>query len=202
MKKEIKNGLLIIGMLVTVSSFATEPSVTPSILDGSATEFPIYYVKKGQKLTITNSYGVVVYREYIEQSGIYTQKGFDLTQLMNGNYLIELEKELQIQITPFCVTRNIVVFSKEKEVTIFKPFVVTKNHKLYLSKLTLEQDPLTIDIYYDDPSGFTNYEKIYSEKIENTKVIERIYALDKEKKGTYKVLMKANGREYAQTFSL
>lgn len=198
MKKEIKSALFIVGMLVSVLSFAK----TLSTFDGFATEFPISYVKKGQKLTITDSYGIVVYKEYIEQSGIYNQKSFDLTQLRNGNYLFELEKDLLIQIIPFNVSQNNVVFLKEKELTIFKPFVVSKNHKIYLSKLTLEQNPISIDIYYDDNSGITNYEKIHSEKIENTKVIERIYALDKKKKGNYKVLMKENGREFSQVFTL
>lgn len=202
MKKNIKNGLFIIVMFVSVISFAKESSPIPTLFVNVTTEFPITYVKKGEKLTITNSYGVVVYREFIEQSGVYTQKGFDLTQLRNGNYLFELEKDLLIQIIPFSVSQNNVVFSKEKEITIFKPFVVSKNHKIYLSKLTLEQNPLSIDIYYDDNSGITNYEKIHSEKIENTKVIERIYALDKKKKGNYKVLMKENGREFAQFFTL
>lgn len=200
MKKTIKSTLVVIAMLGAITSYANlMPSMTFKE-NVKTTMLRLDNVREGQRLWIKSQSGTILYKESIDKSGAY-RKEFDLTSLPNGNYFFELEKDVEIQIIPFSVASNNVTFSKEKEVKIFKPVVRTKESKLLVSKLSLDLQPLSVDIYYEAPDG-AGFERIHSEKIENTKVIEKIYVLDNNKPGNYKIVTKSDGRVYTQMFTI
>jgi len=54
---------------------------------------------------------------------------------------------------------------------------------------------MKVDIYYED-------ELILSDDIEGEKLIQKIYSIQKEKKGNYKVIATVNDRKYTKEFSL
>ena len=56
---------------------------------------------------------------------------------------------------------------------------------------------MKIEIYYREVIGNSS-DLLFSEKIENTKVISRIYELSKEKKGSYTVVFTTEGREFTE----
>ncbi|MGB5363812.1 MAG: hypothetical protein WBN17_10955, partial [Aureibaculum sp.] len=120
----------------------------------------------------------------------------DLTALPDGNYYFELDKEVEIKIIPFEVLSNVVAFDKTKESTINKPFVTFKEGRLLVSKLALENQPLEIKIYDKDSN------LIYSEKLLNGKILERIYDVSKVEKGNYKIVMTSEGREFVKKFEI
>lgn len=159
------------------------------------TTFSIKDVKSGNQLLIKDLNGIILYKEYIKDSGDYS-KGFDLTALPNGSYVFELEKDLEIKSYPFTVESNKVLFS-ENETTIHKPYVTAKGNYLYVSKLALNNEPLDIKIYYKDTS-----ELIYSEKIKDTKSIQKVYKLLSNYKGDYTIVLNSNGREYYEYITL
>ena len=185
-------------MLGVITSYANLNPSEGKTNNIKATVLTLENVDEGQQLLIKSVNGTILYKEEIKKEGYY-QKEFDLTSLPNGNYFFELEKDMEIQIIPFNVSSTNVKFAKENEVKIFKPLVKSKNNKLYFSKLSLDQKPVMVEIYYNNANS---YESIFSEKIENTQVIERIYSLDKEKSGTYKVITKSDGRVYTQVFTI
>jgi hypothetical protein len=43
---------------------------------------------------------------------------------------------------------------------------------------------------------------IHIETFKDTKIIERVYALDKTKKGKYKVVIKTEGREFIESITI
>lgn len=200
MKKTIKNTLVVMAMLGAITSYANLIPSTTLNENVKTTILTLDNVREGQRLLIKSKSGTILYKESIGKSGPYN-KEFDLTSLPNGNYFFELEKEFEIQIIPFSVLSNTVKFSKEEEVKIFKPIVRTKDHKVMVSKLSLDLKPMTLEIYYNNPES-SDSEKIYSEKIENTKVIERIYTLDKDKPGAYKIVTKSDGHVYTQMITI
>ncbi len=199
MKKTIKNTLVVMAMLGSITGYANFTPAQPWNDEIKSTIITLENVREGQRLLIKSNNGTILYKESIKETGAY-RKEFDLTSLPNGNYFFELDKDVEIQIIPFKVSSNIVTFAKEKEVKIFKPVVRTNGNKLLVSKLSLELQPMSLEIYYESPNG-SNYERIYSEKIENTQIIERIYSLDKDKPGTYKIVTKSDGRVYSQIFT-
>jgi len=155
-------------------------------------------VREGQSLIIKDLNGLILYKEFIKESGLYS-KAFDLTELPDGEYVFELEKDMEIKSMPFKVLSNKVSFLKEKETTIYKPYVFKKNDYIYISKLALSGEPLEIKIYYDDNSS----EKlIYSETVKDVKTIGKTYKLLKYATGEYKVALTSNNRTYYKQFTL
>ena len=183
-------------MFVTLLSFANDASLFNIKNDAKRTTLTLRSVKQGDLLSIKDINGIILFKEYIQVTGTYA-KGFDLTALPNGAYVFELNKDLEINSIPFKVTSNIVVFDKENEKTIFKPFTRVKADVVYISKLALNEEPLEIKVYY--LSGNSNdTELILSEKIENTKIIERIYKLKGLEAGYFKIVFNTEGRQFVE----
>jgi len=199
MKKEVKTGILLVTTLATMLSYAT-PTTLDKKFKIENTTLSIYDVKQGQQLVIKDSNGLVIYKESIDKSGLY-KKGFDLTALPNGEYYFELDKDLEVQVIPFTVRMNQVEFLKDKETKFFKPVIRFKENKVLLSRLSFDQKPLEVKIYYDYDS-YGDYEVLHDEKFSDTKIIERVYQLDKNKKGSYKVVVKTEGREFTETVTI
>lgn len=195
--KNTKKGILMVTMFATLLSFANDASLFNIKNDAKRTSLTLSNVKKGNLLSVKDINGVILFKEYIQEAGTYT-KGFDLTALPNGAYIFELDKDLEINTIPFTVKHNIVLFEKEKEKTIFKPMVRVEGDKAYVSKLALYDEPLEIKIYFE---GFDGLELMYSETIENTKTIERVYKLDGLNEGSYKIVFNTEGRQFIKNIN-
>jgi hypothetical protein len=194
MKKRIKNIAFVVAMLTSMMSYAnTSYSLNT---EKASTILTLTNVKKGHELLIKDTNLLVLYRESITKSGTYS-KGFDLTALPDGDYYFELEKDVKIEITPFTVLLNQVTFVKEKEVTIYKPIVRIVDNKLFVSRLSFESQPMKVQIYYEEDFE-NNTSLIFSENIQNTKVVGRIYELSKQKKGDYTIVFKTQGRQFTE----
>ena len=198
MKNTIKNtkkGILMVTMFATLLSFADDASFYALKNDAGRTSLTLNNVKQGNLLTIKDENGMLLYKEFIKKTGTYN-KGFDLTSLPDGNYLFELEKDLEINTIPFAVKTNTVVFKKENEKTIFKPYTRVVGNVAYLTKLALNAEPLKVEIYFNNEG--VNLELIFSETIENTVNISRVYKLSNLKKGNYKIVYSTNGRIFTK----
>lgn len=176
-------------MFATLLSFANETSFYSIAKDAKKTSLTLNNVKEGNKLSIKDASGVVLYKELIQKTGIYT-KGFDLTSLPDGEYVFELDKDLEINTIPFTVKANDVNVNKSAETTVFKPFVNQKNNLVFISKLATNLESMHISIYEITNN---NYELIHSEKVGGTNTIERVYNLGK---GDYKIAITSDNKEY------
>lgn len=202
MKKIIKKSIVFGVMLTTLLSNATNEGssfIPKNEKDIARTMVTIKDVREGQRLVIKDLNGIVLYKEIIEQTGIYS-KTFDLTELPNGHYFFELDKGLQIKTIPFTVVSNNVTFEKDKETVIYKPYIIIDNNSVYLNALSLEGNPLDIKIFYSGTNG--SPELIYSETIKNTKNIGKAYKLLKDALGEYKVVVNTNNRTFTEHFTL
>lgn len=198
MKKEVKKGILLATMLAAMISYASRPATLDKKVEIKNTTLSINNVRQGQQLVIKDDNGLVLYKELIGNSGAY-RKGFDLTALPNGNYYFELDKDTEVQIIPFKVLKNNVEFLKEQETKFFKPIIRFKDNKVLLSRLSLDYKPLQVKIYYDD---YSDNELIHTETFKDTKIVERVYALDKTKRGKYRVVIKIEGREFTESITI
>ena len=194
MKKVFKKSLLFIIMINLMVTYA-HSKVQKNESDESKTSINFDRVKKGQKLIIKSKEGTIIYKELLDKSGTY-RKEFDLTSLPNGHYYFELDKDLEIQIIPFNVQNTKVNFKKENAQSIFKPIVTTRENVVSINKLSLNLEPLEINIYYN--SG--NNELIHTEKIKDKNNIQRVYRLLKSENGKYKVVCTTQGRTFTTFF--
>jgi hypothetical protein len=62
-----------------------------------------------------------------------------------------------------------------------------------ISRITFDEKPLEIDIYYDN-------EIIYSETATSNTILNRVYRLDEAIKGNYEVVVRNNERVYRNEF--
>jgi len=198
MKKVIKTNVLMVAIFTMMLNNANANNFIPLKKELKETTLTLNNVKKGHRLLIKDLNGLVLYKEFIQDSGSY-YKGFDLTSLPSGDYYFELDKDLEIKIIPFNVTFNDVVFDKKNETSIFKPTVRVKNNKVFISKLSLDLKPFEIKVYQENPGK--DY-LLYSETIENTKVIERLYTLPENQKVSYKIIFKTEGREFVEHINI
>lgn len=186
-----KKVILMVAMMATVTGYANEISLIKYGRNLRSTALTIANVKEGNLLSIKDGYGITLYKEIIDQTGIYT-KGFDLTDLPNGNYFFELEKDMEIKSIPFTVKSNEVTFNKEKETTIFKPFVREKGDLVYITKLAANKEPLKLSVYgLNDGSS----RLLYTETIEGVQSIEKALKLED---GRYKIVFASNNREFTK----
>lgn len=183
-------------MFATLLSFANGNSLFKVENDAKKTALTLYNVKQGNLLSVIDEKGVILYKETIQRNGVYN-KGFDLTQLPDGSYFFELDKDLEISSIPFKVKDNTVVFDKENEKTIFKPFMRIKDDLVYITKLALDGIPLEIEIYFTEFDS-EEYELIFKEKTERTLTIERIFKLEGLELGTYKIVFHSEGKEFTK----
>ena len=103
--------------------------------------------KKGNQLTIKDANGTILHSEEILKKGTLV-KTFNLSELENGIYTLELEKDFQIVVKSVKVNNRNVTFLVEAEKLIFKPIVRNKENKLMITKIAFDEEPLKISIYY------------------------------------------------------
>ncbi len=158
MKKLTKKSVLVLGLFMSMFTYANREVETIKEKEPTVTSMSFKKVKLGSKLSIKDRDGIVLYNESIVKTGDYS-KGFDLTTLPNGDYYFELDSELEIVIIPFNVVSNQVEFKKEEKSTIFKPLVRIKDNIVFVSRVSYEKSPIEFKIYYAD-----NYDLVLSEK--------------------------------------
>ncbi|WNH13899.1 hypothetical protein [Thalassobellus suaedae] len=194
--KNTKKGILMVTMFVTLLSFANERSFTIKN-DANRTSLTFYNVKEGNLLSIKDDNGIILYKELIQEQGTYS-KGFDLTSLPDDNYIFELEKDMEIETIPFTVKSSVVEFDKEEGKIIFKPFTRVVGNLVYLTQLALNDESFKVNIYYSNSNFTSDSELVYSEKIENTKDIKRVYKLVGLYKGNYKIVCNLDDRIFTK----
>ncbi|MGY8908928.1 MAG: hypothetical protein ACKVIG_03570 [Flavobacteriales bacterium] len=180
-------------MLVTIVNFANNKDLN-TLFSADKVKVTFNNAKKGNQLTIKDANGTILHSEEILKKGTLV-KTFNLSELENGIYTLELEKDFQIVVKSVKVNNRNVTFLVEAEKLIFKPIVRNKENKLMITKIAFDEEPLKISIYYKN-------EIIYSETLEGDKILNRVYSLDKGLKGEYKVVSYNNGRSYVNNFKI
>ena len=193
MKTIFKKYFIVVLMFGTFINYATEKNISTTI-DGKNVKVEFTAVRKGQVLSIKNANNIVMYSDVIEMAGNYART-FDLTNLENGKYTAELEKDFETIIKPFLVANGLVTFTPEENKTIFKPVIRIQDNLLLISKISLEDQPVKITLYYKDAV-------IYTETSKDTKVLNRALRLLKNKKGTYTVAINADNKNYRKNFKI
>ncbi|MBP0902774.1 hypothetical protein ACFSKN_07120 [Mariniflexile gromovii] len=186
-----KKGFLMVTLFATLLSFANEGSFSTIKDDAKKTALTLTNVKAGNQLYIKDANGVILYNELIQKSGIYA-KGFDLTSLPEGEYVFELDKDLETTTIPFTVSFKNIVINRNKETTSYKPYMSQKGNLLFVSKLSPNLGAVKISVYADNNN---DYELLHSEKIEGLQSVERAYKLEK---GNYKIVINSDNKEFTK----
>ena len=186
--KTIKNVQLITWMLVAlhVSGFNMNPNRAElsQATEAVSPNDPI-------EVLVKNSKGKIFYKGEIDQSDEISDH-FDIAKLPEGDYSIERIYDLQIEVTPFKVTKKTAgEVELGKAYRIFKPVIMSRGDLVYVSKPILNDTDLQIKIY-------NQYnELIYSENIRKR---GQIYDLSEVYNEDMRFVVVTNGRKYSETF--
>jgi hypothetical protein len=192
--KTLKTRLLVVVfMLGTLVNYADDKKVN-SVFNATKTKIVFKGVKKGQRLAVKDKNGIILHSEKVNKEGNFV-KVFDFSELNDGNYTLELDKDYQIIVKSIKIKDSKVFFNKNAKKIIFKPVIRNKENRLMISKIAFEEKDLEVLLYYND-------EKIYSEVVKGGAIVNRVYKLDKEIKGNYTVVIKNNGRNYINEFKI
>lgn len=145
------------------------------------------------KFTVINSEGKLLLSKLIN-SNAFIFDSIELSKFSKGKYVIELEEDLEINIYKMIISDS-GLFDITHLSKFFKPYIFKRNHKIFVNQLNLTSTNTEISILYED-------ELIYREVINNNIKLERIYSLDKSKKGRYELLVTANGKSFSSIFYL
>ena len=193
MRTTIKKTMVLILMFATLISSAIENSKSNKLVSVKRVKVEFRNVKKGQTFIIRNENKNIVHKQKIVKLGTFS-KVFDLTNLKDGIYTSEVEKDFEISIKKFSVSNGYVTFIKEKSKKIFKPLIRLKGDLLLISKVSFKE-PLNIVLYYEENT-------IVDEQFEGKDIINRIYKLSKAKKGAYRVVVNSDNRLFTKNFTI
>ena len=185
MKTLFKNILVLAVLLGTFTSYAnTTLEVTSSFNN----------VKKGDKISVTDADGVVLYKGLVNSAG-NVKKLYDFSQLKDGIYTVEVNKDFEININSVQVKNNVVTFIESSKSTIFKPVFRNEDSKVIISKLAIDTKEMNIELYFGN-------DLIHTETVKGNAVLNRVYKLDESLTGDYTAIIKANGRVYVENFRI
>ena len=194
MKTIIKTILVVTLMFGTLISYANDNKESTNAVAVKRVKVEYKAVKKGNALTIKNEYGITIYKQVLQSSGNYT-KTFDLTNLEDGIYTTELEKDFEILVKKLEVKDGFVTFYKNENEVIFKPVIRTEGNLVMISKIEFGDQPLNVTLYYQNNI-------IVSDKLNGEKILNRVYKLSEAEKGAYKVVINTDNRTYVKDFTI
>ena len=188
MKKVIRNGLLAVTMILAVNSMEAKTANT----EVSPVSADLDYIKGGSKITIKDANNKIVYSEIIENS-ITTSDEYQLPNLGQGTYTLEIEHAFEILIRPFEVMERSTKFYSDQSYSIFKPVITTKGKQLFLSKLSLNQESFDVLVY--DFKG----DLLHKEQISNEVEMNRIYDFSEIGEDKFNVVIQSKDRTFTQS---
>lgn len=192
--KTYKRNLLVAALFVLGTFFNYANSKT-ILKNTKAVKVVFENVEKNHTLKIIDSEGVVLHTENVSTNGSLV-KFFDFSSLDSGTYKIEVEKDFETLIKRFEVKGKQIFLNEIEEKVVFKPVVRTKDNTVLISRINFDKSPLNITVYYNDSV-------ILEETISsNEKVINKVYKLDNNLKGAYKIVVSNNNKSTVKNLTL
>lgn len=178
-------------ILVLAVMFGTYTSYANDTLEVATT---FNYVKKGNHISVSDASGEIIYSGKVNYNGNLTTL-FDFTQLKDGNYTIEINKDFEIEIHSINVKKHQVTFIESANEKIFKPVFRAEADKVLISKLAVDSTEMKIDLYYEN-------QLIYSETVIGNEILNRVYKLDRTLHGSYTAVINSNDRVFVENFRI
>ncbi|UZO79797.1 hypothetical protein NBT05_12645 [Aquimarina sp. ERC-38] len=194
MKNWIKNvGVLV--LLFASMAMKADDGLSIEINNISFVNVSLTNVEKGDKLILTDQSDVVLYNITLEASNQF-RKYFNLHNVPNGTYYVEIENQKYIKKTPIIKTDNGVSLQEGSEVTVFKPQIEVADKVLKVLFVNTELKPFTLSVY--DKSGIL----LSTSKINEKEVLTKTFDFTTMPKGVYSVNVDVDDKSFSKSFSI
>ncbi len=196
MKRLIKKVVLIAVMVTGLVVKANEnlPKVIVSDSNPKMVQFSFNNFDGELRILVKDMDKVVLHSEKFIGS-VYSKK-YDLTNLPNGVYDVEINGETKIKSIPFKVTNQNVEFDYDNSKVYFKPIVVVKKKKVKITKLSLNFEPMTVKVFNK------NSQLIFQEVLSGKMDLKRSLELSNLSKGAYTIALITEGKTYIEYIKL
>lgn len=196
MKSLIKNVLLIAVMVTGLVGYSSEGeiNVITKELNSKVIQFKLQNYDGDLEVRVRDAHSYELYTENF--SGDLYTKTYDLTTLPNGLYFIEFSGRTKVKTIPFRVRRHNVEFVYSDTKIYYKPVVSVKEKMVKITKLALDLEPLTIELYNSDN------ELIHEEVLEGKMDLKRSLNLKKLAKGDYNLILKSKGEVITKSITI
>ena len=185
MKTLFKNILVLAVMLGTCTSYANATlKVSPTFNN----------VNEGDLISVSDASGEVIYSGKINYTG-NLQNLYDFSQLNDGIYTVEVNKDYEIVLNSVEVKNNVATFIETSNSKIFKPVFRTDDSQVIISKIAIDTDEMDVELYFEN-------NLIHTETVKGEEILNRVYRLDNTRKGNYTAIIRTNGRVYVENFKL
>lgn len=179
----------------SMNVFSTDPSKSVYIKPLGDKNFAIYmsgvYAEQTQ-VSLRDVENNVIHEELLKENELYSKK-FNLQQLINGRYILELETETNIERIPLLLTDNELTFLTSEKQLIYKPFMRHDGNVLDLMHFTPEKAPMQMLVR----DKYNNV--VFKEELTKDIKVERQFDFSAFATGTYYVTVQTQGRQYEYT---
>ncbi len=193
--KNLKSILVVVCMLGALLGYASgEPKF--SLVEGTKKVKVVFdNVSKGDVLIVRNSLGRVFHKEALLHDGKIFRV-FDFSTLKDGNYEIDLNREMEILRKPFAIRAHTLFFKKDIKTLIHKPLIEAHDDIVEIKDLYTEEDSAEVIILFND-------HEILNEELDyKSDHLCKKYKLDKFESGLYKVIVHSEGKSYVKEFKI
>lgn len=194
--KKIKSVIkVLLLVLLTVSGnilLANEEKANLTITKGNDKSFAIsfdYQEEIDVIITFKDAFSVTLFKEDVK--GIKNlSKTFDLNNLPDGVYFLEIENEMSIFSQMIEIKNDKMNYSEAGEYSINKPKSYVKEDSLYLSSQFSNETDVEVTIY--NKLG----EVVYDELLKNQKNLDKTFKFIEGQPKDYTVSVRYNGRTF------
>jgi len=192
MKNLIKKSLLIIVVLTTIvmTGKGLENGVNLKLVDAKTVNLTLQNRDGDLQIRVKDNQGHILSSENFE--GIVFSKKYDLTTLPQGDYFFEIEGHTKIKLMPFKVSLKSVEFDNKIETVYLKPTVRRDEDLLFISKVSFNNEPLTIILYDENDSA------LFNEELKGDVTLGETLNISKLNNGNYRLVMLSGDKVFIE----
>lgn len=180
-------------MFVAATALAKEPRLSLTPNEEKSLNFKMDTTPEQTLVTIVDTNGEVIFTEKIATGKTYSKK-FDLKNLPDGSYFLEVEDTLKEKVFAFVIQNSKVIIAEGKENA--KPVFRNKNGKVFLNLLNLKNEVVKIKILDSDNRV------VFQETIVDEIVIEKVFNFEDAFKDNYTVVVQNKKDTYFEDVSV
>ncbi|TMM56012.1 hypothetical protein FEE95_15325 [Maribacter algarum] len=187
MKKVVRSIAVVALMFAAATGLAKEPKLSLAPNSEKSLNFEMDTTSEQTIVSIIDTNGEIIYTEKIATGNIYSKK-FNLQNLPEGNYFLEVESSMKETIFGFTVNDSKIMIREKKENV--KPIFRQKDGRVFLNLLNLQKDAVKIAVM--DSEG----RSIFQETITDEMLIEKTFNFKNAFEDSYTILVKSKDDIY------
>ena len=196
MKSLSKKLMMALAMLLSTSSFAASGEGVVMEVTGSNTfKLILSDLREGLTVQLKDQYGYTLHQETIQSVATYG-KQFNLSELPNGQYFVELNYTTKVEVYPLTISNGQVNVKTNEVKEVFKPVLNVNGDFISVTHLAPRKSALKVMIYDQDQK------LLLTDTVSGAISLGKIYDVSQLKPGQYQVYLASEGRNYQHDLRL